>query len=111
MDLNEIVTKKDIENLKDWFLVHCTQNVLKVEPIPEYIPEGRAADLIGISKKTLQNWKYTGKITSYKVEGTCVTSYKYSDIVALQSGVKCKSNKELETEANNHILKKKLTNK
>ena len=111
MELTEIVTKKDLENLKEWFLLNVPQNVLKMEPMPEFIPESKAAEMIGVSKKTLQNWKYLGKITSYKVAGTCVTSYKYSDIVALQSEVKCKSNKEINTEANTRILKKRIRSK
>ena len=111
MQISEIATKQDIEDLKSWVQFMIDQQMQKIESMPEYINESKAAELLGIKRTTLQNWKYTGKITAYKVADTSITSYKYKDIVALQSEVKRKSNKEIQIEANTYLLNKKLKDK
>jgi hypothetical protein len=73
-----------------------------------YVPEDVAATMLGIAKKTLWCYKSSRKIPYYKPEGSSMTYYKIDDLKRFQEGVKYKSSKEIESEANNYMLKIKM---
>ena len=119
MELNEIVTKKDIENLKEWFSrflsehikeVGLSSNTSIVSNNKNCISVNEAADLLGIAVSTLRNKMCRGEVPFYKPEG----STPYFDVLELERYMKSNkrySHHEIVVEANTYILKKKLKDK
>ena len=73
----------------------------------ECVTEADAAKRLGIARPTLSAWKARGKITFYKPDGSNKSYYKLKDILAVQTGVKYSSNKEIDAQATDLLLQRK----
>ena len=103
-----IIPKTDITEIKQMLKLLLSQN--NHNHLSEYVTEDVASVMLGIKKTTLQVWKSNGKIGFHKPEGNKkgLTYYKVSDLLDFQKGIKHKSNKEIDAEANTYLLQKKL---
>ncbi|MCL2040389.1 MAG: helix-turn-helix domain-containing protein [Bacteroidetes bacterium] len=113
MDINEIATKKDIARLENLLhkLLVTKSSIASTDNVPTcMISEKRALEILDVAKSTLHTMKSRGKIPFYKPEGSVkgASYYKISDLEKYMSGLKHKSNDEIEAEADAHILKQKL---
>lgn len=77
MEANQIATKKDISELKEWL----SEKLIDLTPNSEAPRILRTRDLkriLGISTSSIQNMRNNGTLPYSKVNGTCY--YKWDDI-------------------------------
>jgi predicted DNA-binding transcriptional regulator AlpA len=98
-----IVPKSDLTEIKNMLKQLLSQK----EVSSEYITDVEVLVKLGIKKKTLYNWKSSGKIPFYKPEGSSKCYFKLDEIIAFQKGIKHQSNQEIESEAKTYLLKNK----
>jgi hypothetical protein len=83
----EIITKKDLENLKVELLTELKQIIGTAKPsgqqVKEWLKSFEVRKLLGISPGTLQTMRANGTIKFSKVGG--IFFYSYSDIQKLMS--------------------------
>jgi excisionase family DNA binding protein len=111
MNINDIATKQDIARIEYLLQQLLSKNgggSFTHNLSSEYITEDKAQEMLGVAKSTLYSMKSRGVIPFYKPEGSKMSYYKISDLEKYMSGIKHKSNREIEIEASNYMLKNKM---
>ena len=114
MNLNEIATKKDIDNLKDWFLEILSQHIANTGVVSsnnkKYLNVIEASKLLGIAVSTLQSKMSRGEVPFCKPEGSR-PYFVVDELEKYMSSNKRKSNTEIDADAKTYLLNKKIKNK
>ena len=77
MEANQIATKKDISELKEWLSEKLTDRAPNSD-VPRVLRTRDLINILGISASSLQNLRNNGTLPFSKVNGTCY--YKWDDV-------------------------------
>lgn len=83
MDVNQIVTKKDLVLLKEELLTELKESMSNARNTKKWLKSIEVQEMLSLSASGLQNLRVSGKIPFTKLSG--VIYYDYDDILSTLS--------------------------